>query len=440
MIKILGPIFIFLFLSAPSLAADYITGQGRFYAADEDSIQFVKKQLLYNAFQNVINKDLEAQGLNGKGFWEIFDQKFEEYFEETKEALKTKYKIVEGEKITAKVKDKYNKALRAKRLTMKIKFSSLGRAISSYAVKNITRSPKYPQSRFLSLQAKVDRKVLNKIYFRFIKSGENKKFTSIIISPRLHLSNLTWDELGVEVKNDLTEVIYGHWKKWYQENLGEYFGEVTVVEGDLIGEVAPPPAKEEEESSDEELEADFKEEEPVSFGASLVLKVNIKLNKEEERPLLKKRKISISGDGILVNQRTGQVIGHFELPRQSHLFSTEKSEELGSTMASWIYRIPLMEFGKFKKNLASNLTTSKIAHLKVEGVTSVSDLFTLNKILEEKGVANQVVSKTKVYNGSEARLMIFYHGSLDQIESIIKGVKNLNIKDNNNLTLRLLGV
>ena len=134
------------------------------------------------------------------------------------------------------------------------------------------------------------------------------------------------------------------------------------------------------------------------------------------------------------------MIGHFELPRQSHLFSTEKSEELGSTMASWIYRIPLMEFGKFKKNLGSNLTTSKIAHLKVEGVSSVSDLFTLNKILEEKGVANQLVSKTKVYNGSEARIIIFYQGSLDQIESIIKGVKTLNIKDNNNLTLRLLGV
>ncbi|TDJ05650.1 MAG: hypothetical protein E2O68_06195, partial [Deltaproteobacteria bacterium] len=210
MIKILISIFIFLFM-ASSQASDYISGQGRFYAADGDSIQFIKKQLLYNAFRNVINKDLKHQGLNDKRFWEIFDQKFEESFAEIKETLQTKYKIQEGEKIDPKVQEKYKKALRAKRLVLRTKFSSLGRAISSYAIKTITRSPKYPKSRFLSLQAKVDRKILNRIYFRFIKSGENKKFSSLIISPTLSLTNLTWDELGVEVKNDLTEVIYGHW-------------------------------------------------------------------------------------------------------------------------------------------------------------------------------------------------------------------------------------
>jgi len=435
-IKILISIFIFLFM-ALSQASDYISGQGRFYAADGDSIQFIKKQLLYNAFRNVINKDLKHQGLNDKRFWEIFDHKFEESFAEIKETLQTKYNIVEGEKIDPKVQEKYKKALRAKRLVLRTKFSSLVRAISSYAIKTITRSPKYPKSRFLSLQAKVDRKILNRIYFRFIKSGENKKFSSLIISPTLSLTNLTWDELGVEVKNDLTEVIYGHWKKWYQDNLGEFFGAVKVIEGDLIGEVTredDEPAL--EERSDEELE----EEAPVIYGASLVLKVTISLTKVEERLLLKKRKISISGDGILINQKTKQVIGHFELPRQSHFFSTEKAEELGSNMASWIYRSPLMEFGKLKKHLASNLTSSKVAHLKVVGISSVSDLFTLNKILEEKGVANQVISKTKTYNGNEAMVLIYFQGSFDQIEQIVKGVNTLNIKDNKILNLSLMGV
>lgn len=428
-----------LILTTSAFASDYITGEGRFYAQDGDSIQFVKKQLLYNAFRDVLNKELKAEGLDGKSFWENFDQAFEESFEETKEEIKNKYKIVEGEKISPRVKEKYTKELRAKRAALKIKFASIRRAISSYAVKTITRSPKYPKSRYLSLQAKVDRNILNKMYFRFIKNGEGKKYSSLIISPKLILTNLTWEELGVEVKNDLTEVIYGHWKKWYEENLGDFFGEVKIIEGDFVAEITPPaPKEEEEESTDETLEAEFKEEE-VTLGVPLVLTVNINLSKDEERLLLKKRKISIASDGILTNQGTRQIIGHFNIPKQTHIFSTEKAQELGSNMASWIYRMPLMEFGKLKKSLTSNMTPSKIAQLKVEGITTISDLFALNKILQEKGVANQVVSKTKTYNGPEARILIYYQGSFDQLEQIVKGIKNLNIKDNKNLALTLLG-
>ncbi|RLA64766.1 MAG: hypothetical protein DRQ88_06700 [Epsilonproteobacteria bacterium] len=426
-----------LILTTSAFASDFITGEGRFYAQDEDSIQFIKGQLLHNAFRDVLNKDLKAQGLNGKSFWEIFDQKFEEHFDETKEQLKTKYKIVEGEEVDSKVKAKYTKELRAKRAAIKIKYPSIGRAIRSYAIKTITRSPKYPKSRYLSLQAKVDRKFLNKIYFRFIKSNEGRKYSSLIISPKLTLTNLTWNELGVEVQNDLTEVIYGHWTKWYKANLGEFFGEVKVIEGDFLVEITPPTPKEEEKNTDEELEVELTEKKNVPLGSALVLNINIKLTKDEERVLLKKRKISVVGDGILINQATQQVLGHFDLPKQSHIFSTDKVDELGSNMASWIYRMPLMEFGKLKKSLSNNITSSKMAYLKVEGIATVQDLFTLNKILEEKGVASQVVAKTKVYNGSEALIVIYFQGSYDQLELTVKGIINLNIKDN--LALTLLG-
>ena len=83
----------------------FIRGDGRFYAMEDDSLAFVKKQLLFNAFKDIISKELKNEGLSPNVFWEKFEEKFDESFEPVQESLTLKYGI-EEEDVSAKKKRK----------------------------------------------------------------------------------------------------------------------------------------------------------------------------------------------------------------------------------------------------------------------------------------------------------------------------------------------
>ena len=66
MFKVLTAIILIMALgiAESSTRSRYVFGEGRFYAYDDDSLSFVKNQLLSNAFRNVITKEMKSIGLD----------------------------------------------------------------------------------------------------------------------------------------------------------------------------------------------------------------------------------------------------------------------------------------------------------------------------------------------------------------------------------------
>ena len=64
-----------ILLCSPGLtygADSFLRGKGRFLSVEGDALSFIKKQLLYKAFRNVIDKKLKLHGLDNKLFWQNF--------------------------------------------------------------------------------------------------------------------------------------------------------------------------------------------------------------------------------------------------------------------------------------------------------------------------------------------------------------------------------
>ena len=187
-------------MSFAALSAEkFVSGEGRFFAQDEDSLSFVKKQLLYSAFRDVLSKEMSAIGLDSGTFWTAYDQKFDNYFEPIKQKLKNTYKIVDGEEVSEKQKEAYQKKLRRKKLTLMAKYGRLGRAITSYSIKKMTRSTQMANSRYLNLQAKVNRKLLSSLFRKFTLSSERRRYKKLYLTVNFSLEDMSWVDLGVGV-------------------------------------------------------------------------------------------------------------------------------------------------------------------------------------------------------------------------------------------------
>jgi len=114
-----------------------VTGLGTFVTKEEDSIRFVKKQLLYNAIKDIYSKTFEQVGLNKGLFWARYNEKFDYYFERIKKKLLKKYKVKNISELTDKSRVDYLTALRLKKHTAMARFGNLNSALVSYVKNNI---------------------------------------------------------------------------------------------------------------------------------------------------------------------------------------------------------------------------------------------------------------------------------------------------------------
>ena len=96
-----------------------IEGEGRFISEEGDSLPFIKEQLLFNSFQDVITKYLKKQGLDSNLFWEKHEQRFDAFFTYIEKELR---KNDLSDPKTSAEPSKIEKEVRTKRLERKAQF------------------------------------------------------------------------------------------------------------------------------------------------------------------------------------------------------------------------------------------------------------------------------------------------------------------------------
>jgi hypothetical protein len=182
----------------------------------------------------VLNKELQAMGLDAQSFWQKYEVRFQNSFDSVEKKLRSTYGLDGEDKVSSSEFQEFKKKLRYKRLSSIASFGNLARAIESYSIKNMSRSAQAAQSRYLTLEATVNRRMLNSIYSEFMQEGQARFFSQLYLSTKFRLREGSWSDLGVESKVDFTEVVEKHWKSWLSSKLNRSVQEVVITDEDQV--------------------------------------------------------------------------------------------------------------------------------------------------------------------------------------------------------------
>ena len=400
-----------------------INGEGRFISEEGDSLPFIKEQLLYNAFQDVITRYLKTQGLDANLFWEKRDKRFDSFIKPIEKEIIENYQTANIKPTDGKLTLENQKRL--KKLEKKASFGMLNRIIKSYSINSMTRAQNMPNVRYISIAAQVDSNLLNQIYFNYVSPKKLTKGVTLYLMPLFSLSNMSWSDTGAGTMKDFTSVVSDHWKKYLENDLKQQINEIILLE----------------EGSQNDLNNILKtkrggqgfleitDSDKGKLEEGFLLLINIKMKKTSEKILLKKKDIEIGLNFSLVDMRNNKIISFSDLPKNKASFSTENYGQLSSSMATSVYRMPLEEFTKIKKEIFLKTRDSNLVYLKVGNIKTIEDLFTFQNTLKVKGVPFQLSSKLFSLSPNEGFLEFEFNGNQEQIEKFLKEIEKEHLFD-----------
>lgn len=403
-----------------------VSGEGRFYAADDDSLGFVKNQLHYQAVRDVITKELKSMGLDEKLFWQKYEERFGDYFKSIADQVKEKYADESGEVPRDKKAD-FDKALRARRLSVLSRYGRLQGVVTSYSVKRMTRSPQVPQSRFYQIDAKTDRRAINELYLKFTSNDVDRKYKTLYVSLDFKLISMTWNDAGVEIGTDFTDVVREHWQKWLTEKFSAQVDQVVFTDEALERQLRdflliPRDLvfSQRIENGDSSLER---------FSSSLWLKIDIALEKLREDILVAKREISVEGDLLLIELKTNHSVFHDDLAKEKKLFHTDEARTFSSSLASMVYSKPLPSLEMAKKAMGEISQAKHDYHLKVSSLGSIQDLIDVGALLASRGVIHQARTEVVGFNGKSGTLSLSFRGGRQELSNFLKGLTGQSVSN-----------
>jgi len=425
----------FTCLYLPAQDCDKLESEGRFTSKDEDTLELVKKELLFDAYRNLITQKMNCMGLDAKMFWEKFELDFEKSFEATAEALKKG--MDSGQSGT---KDEYEKKLRQKRLVSKREFGSLDRLIVSYSILKMSRSPQFPNSRFINITGKVDPGALGDLYYKYTDSKQKRTVEQMLVSTQVKLTDLTWSELGVKTETDFSDSLKDSWMKWLFANWGRFFKGVYVVSDLSIGDLEKMKLTPYIESSSVSLSISKSmskndQDQTVSSGKenikisnnSVWINFFVGIKKLQDNKMLNKKEFEYSGYYIIKDLMSGEIIGHYDFPTQKKQYFTDEITDFASSVASYTYNLPLGNLTAEAKKISSLINGENKIVLELQNISSVKDILLFNEELVNKGVRFQLRPTLESYVGDKGQIMLAYQGATEDLKKFLSGLKNSKI-------------
>jgi len=410
--------FIMTLLYLNALSARVVSADGRFQSIDDDGLPFIKKQLLSSAYQNAFNKELKSMGLDKTAFWTSFDQKFEEYFSPIELKLAQRYKVKDAEgnelsSVSGKRRVDYKKALRLKRYQKKRSFGKFDRIVTQYSIRKMSRSPKYPNSRYLRADVKVNRREVHRLYLKFTANNQGHRYHKLFLSTNFNLKSMSWLDTGVEVESDFTDVVRMHWKEKLESLLVDSVSEVILCDEDNLNQLKLLNAqlsKAKDAKNIKEKVADFSK-----FENTLWMNINVTLRKTDEEPIGQKRSFVVEEEMTLQDVISGRVISFLDMKTQETTYSSNDSKLLSSNVASLVYSGVMDSFNTSITHIAKKGGSLGHDSIHVDGRFNMSDLFSLRSLLEEKGIRFGLKPNISSFGNQEASIDLYYRGSRDDI-------------------------
>lgn len=391
------------FYTSYSHSSDFIKEEGSFISMEGDSGLFIKEQLIHNAFEKVITTELKNMGLDQESFWESFRERFDIEAKKIEEKLGKQFNITdqsEPERL-----DSYKKTLREKTLSARKKFGNIERVITSYSVNEVSKSQENPDLKFISLQAKVDRKELRKLYFNYSSKLSKQKYDTLYLLPIIHVEKFSYLEIGVDKEQDFTNAIISNWLIWLKNNKPSYVDKVEVLTGSILNHY---------ENSNLAPE----------LSNSLVLKLELNIIKKSFEPTLKEYTLVYSGNSYLHDIGTNKFLtsANFQ-PREEFYYGVELSS-LPSKVANSAYRLPFAEFQKVVNSIKGGHPNLVTESLVLTSFKNLDQVLALMEQVENRGLKYSMSSKLKKINKDEFLVEVSFEGDKKDLISLLNSFKS----------------
>jgi hypothetical protein len=416
--------FVFLFLFNLTVMAQekFIEAEGKFWANDEDNPVFVKNQLLHQGFVEALTIELKNIGLDAQLFWQKFDQSFETSFRPQEEELAKKHGMnVKGKvEITEDKKKAYNDELRKLKLEKKRNFGSLAKLIRSFAIKKMSRSPQYPQSRFISLEAKVDRAALNRLYYKYTSEKQNRTFDHMYIYVDYQVKNLTWTDLGVENKSKLVDVVNESWAKWLEQNKPENVQKVVMLNDSSVKDLDQYLAIAADELS---VRKDS------NYSQSLALLCYVEMDGSAQKMANSDMNIKYKLATVLYDLSTNSVVSRSDFAISEKSYPIDVKNQMSNLVVNYLYRIPLDDFTKIIGKIRESSLQYNLQKITVRGAGNISDIIGFQKYLADQSIKLRLKSQLFAMNQDKTDLVVFYQGDDTILSSHLTDLKQKSKND-----------
>ena len=395
-----------------------IRGEGRFRSQEGDSTAFIKKQLKYNAFKDIITKELYSMNLEPQAFWQNHYNQFEQSFLTVRKKLTENF---EQKKLSAK---EYQEQLRTQKLAGIARFGNLGRLIKSYSEKSYTRAPNAPHIRYLEIDATIDRRALARLYFKITRNKQKSQpYQRVYLSTDFRLQGNNWAQVGVRKKTDFTDTLNFHWKKWFTKNY-QNIQEVILVDAagwEYLKNHLRSPYLEAQAGHYESSNSPP----PRQFQNGLWILVKIYLKKIEGTALSKKQTFHIAGNLTMVDLNTRKIVRHsdFKPIKQEYIFSSPR--KLSSNLATLIWKLPLEAFQS--KPAQTNPNVKRIG-LVIREIGSIRELLQIKELLINRGLGVGFNPLIATYSGRYGVIELSYQGATQKALKIIKSINGAGLK------------
>lgn len=405
----------FVLFSFSLYAADgYIKGDGKFYSTDDDSLTFIKEELIHLGFVDVISKKLNETGLSSELFWQKYEEKFQAAFKSIEDNLRAKYKI--DEKPSAKDREAFATELRRKRLVFRRRFGNLKSVIQSYSVDKTSRSAKNPRIRYINIQAKVNEQLLSKIYYSYVQGKKTSDYGTLYIHVDYNLEDASYTEIGVANESDFANVVNNAWLRDFSRTKPANIKNIEILAGEKLDKLV------------EYLKLPYErmiQEIPAEFVNSLYLKVDITIKKKTANLDVNKFVFEFDGGMFLQDLQNLQILSSANFDRETQDFTLTKSNsKLGNMIATFVYKIPMTAFNQVNSKIKNIPPMTSIQRLALYDFKNISSVYELIDLLKNKGIKYSLNARLESVGKSKAEIIVFYDGMQTDLKALLSSIKS----------------
>lgn len=392
----------------------YEKGEGKFYSTDDDSLTFIKEELIHLGFQDVISKKLEASGLNKELFWEKYNTQLQAAFKVVEENLRKKFQM--DEKPSPAQKESFVRELRQKKLVFKRRFGNLARVITSYSIDKTSRSAQNPKIRYIKLHAKVDEKLLTKIYYNYVQGKKTGDYGTLYIHVDYKLENANYTELGISNEGDFANVVNNAWLKDFARNKPGNIKNIEILQGQKL------------DSLMEYLKLPYErmiQEIPAEFVNSLYLKIDIDIKKVSADLDVNKYEFEFNGGLFLQDLQNLQILSSANFDSDIKDFTlTNKNSKLGNMIATFVYKIPMNAFREVNSSIKNIPPMTSIQRLALYDFQNIKSVYELMDTLKNKGIKYSLNARLESIGNSKAEIIVFYDGVETDLKALLSSIKS----------------
>ncbi len=410
--KKISILLIALGVLSSAFAKDFTRGRGKFKASDDDSYEFIKKQLVHEGFKDIITKELTALGLSPDLFWQKYNESLNSSFAAIENDLKIKYKIDENK--SRSNLDNYERELRRKKLLKERSFGGLNNIIPRWVVKKITRSQQYPRNRYIQLEGDVDKTKLNQIYYSFVKGKQSLSEGTLYVKVSFELKGFTYTDIGIDNERAFDGVITKKWLEWFLINKPVNISNVVLVEGNTAQDL-----KNFQSLPTTEMLSNI----PEKFRNSLLLDLNLRVILNDSNPELNIYEYDYYGQGYLKNLQSNTVVDTYKMLPETKEYRLSKSSNLANIIANHVYSLAKGYFPKVTSSIKNITPVSSVQRVSLKDFKSVSKLHDLLAMVNDQGVRYSLRTEIESIAQGQADVIFFYDGKLDQIKGLLNQVK-----------------